>query len=212
MKNIKLLLYLQLVIILILGCSPHIEKYSVKELQYNDVLEVAKRTDWGWQPLEKALPEHQINKITIHHGGVDFPEDKNPVQYLQNLQTWSRSDEKNWIDIPYHFMIDLSGKIYEARPINYPGDTNTDYDPTGHALVCVMGNYENQTLSDTQLMSVIKLCVYLAQNFNVKVEDIKGHRDYTNQTVCPGKDLYRYLEDGTIHQKVRELIGSSYKM
>ena len=118
------------------------------------------------------------------------------------------SDEKNWIDIPYHFMIDPAGKIYETRPINYPGATNTDYDPTGHALICVMGNYENQIISEAQLAAVVDLSAFLAKLYNVSPDDIKGHKDYT-ETLCPGQDLYRYLEDGTINTEVAEKLRRS---
>ena len=190
---------------------------NISELEYPNDLKVISRADWGWQPLERVLPQHSINKITIHHGGEDFAEDKDMIQYLRNLQSWSRS-EKKWIDIPYHFMIDLKGNIYEARPINYPGDTNTDYDVTGHALICVVGNYEVQKLSDASLKSLVKLTAFLKQKYRVELKDIKGHKDYTTQTVCPGKDLYKYLEDGSFIKMVeselnpaKEIISSKVK-
>jgi len=119
------------------------------------------------------------------------------------LQKWSRS-EKKWIDIPYHFMIDLDGKIYEARPINLPGDTNTEYDPTGHALIEVMGNYEIQEFSENQMKSLVALSAFLAKEFNVPVSDIKSHKDYSEMTVCPGKNIYKYFEDGTILKQIEE--------
>jgi hypothetical protein len=99
-------------------------------------------------------------------------------------------------------MIDLKGNIYEARPINYPGDTNTDYNVTGHALICVVGNYEVQKLSDASLKSLVRLIAFLKQKYRVESKDIKGHKDYSNQTVCPGNDLYKYLADGSFLKMV----------
>ncbi len=196
-------------LILLMGCaSTTPEVILVTELSYPTDLAVFTRAQWKSQPLEKALPEHEIFTITIHHGGVVFSEDEDPVQHLQKLQAWSRSDEKNWIDIPYHFMLDLEGKIYETRPINYPGATNTTYDPTGHALICVMGNYEEQIISEEQLDALVNLCTYLAKLYNVDPATIKGHKDYT-ETLCPGRDLYRYIEDGTIEKRVREQLSST---
>lgn len=173
---------------------------DLQQLSYPEELGVVKREQWGWQSGEGTLPEHSVKRITIHHGGVDFPADKDPVGYLSDLQQWSRS-EKKWIDIPYHFMIDLKGTIYEARRIHLPGDTNTDYDVRGHALICVMGNYENQVLSHQQLNALIKITTFLANEFNVLTDSIKGHKDYT-ETLCPGKDLYKYLQDGSIVKAV----------
>lgn len=183
-----------------LGCSSSSQMINIFELEYPNDLKVFSRVDWGWQSLDKLLPLHSINKITIHHSGEEFAEDKDMIQYLRNLQSWSRS-EKKWIDIPYHFMIDLKGNIYEARPINYPGDTNTDYDVRGHALICVVGNYEVQKLSDASLKSLVKLTAFLKQKYRIEVKDIKTHKDYT-ETLCPGKDLYKYFEDGSFLRMV----------
>jgi len=183
-----------------LGCSSSQHLINISELEYPNDLNVVLRTDWGWKPLEKVLIQHQINKITIHHGGEEFAEDKDMIKYLRNLQSWSRS-EKKWIDIPYHFMIDLKGNIYEARPINFPGDTNTDYDVTEHALICVVGNYEMQKLSKASLKSLVRLTAFLKQKYHVDLKDIKTHKDYT-ETLCPGKDLYKYFADGSFIKMV----------
>mgnify|MGYP000277111105 CR=1 FL=1 len=138
MKNVLVLI---LGMLMLISCSANIIDLKVQELEYPNSLKIVKRADWGWLPLEKGKQEAAITKITIHHGGVEFTADKDPVAAIRNLQKWSR-EEKDWIDIPYHFMIDLKGNMYETRPINYPGDTNTEYDPTGHVLVEIMGNYE----------------------------------------------------------------------
>lgn len=182
------------------------ESRDILELNYPSELAVVTRAAWHWEAGERTLPSHTINKITIHHGGEDFAEDKDVIAYLRNLQSWSRA-EKKWIDIPYHFMIDLKGTIYEARPVNLPGDTNTDYDVRGHALICVMGNYENQIVSEQQLNSLVGLTAYLAKRFSVSPDSIKGHKDYT-ETLCPGKDLYRYLQDGTVVKSVKERLSN----
>jgi len=185
------------------------EPIPILKLQYPADLKVIRRADWGWKPLQRTLAQQSIKYITIHHSGIDFPQGKDPVAYIRHLQDWSRK-EKNWIDIPYHFMIDLSGNIYEARPINYPGDTNTAYDPRGHALICVMGNYENQKVKPQQLKALIRLSAFLAKRFHVSPDRIKGHKDYA-ETLCPGKNLYRYLQDGAIRKGVETLLKKDGK-
>jgi hypothetical protein len=202
----RLPFFLLITVLSILSCNKKSERnFKIMELNYHSHLVVIQRHQWGWQPIPDSLANHQINKITIHHGGVDFPADKDPVEYLCNFQSWCRS-EKGWIDIPYHFIIDLQGKIYEARPINLPGDTNTDYDPTGHALICVLGIYENQKINPNQLSSIINLSAFLVDYFDVSVDEIKGHKDYT-ETACPGKDLYKYLKNGEIQNRVKERLN-----
>lgn len=159
--------------------------------------------EWGGTPAaDSSARKHIVSKITLHHGGVAFGRDKDPRQYLRNLQSWSRS-EKHWIDVPYHFAIDLNGNIFEGRRIDYAGDTNTEYDPAGHALIEVMGNYEEIEPDPRQLDAVVELMAMLAAKYHIPVESIRGHRDYSAQTVCPGKNLYRYLESGYFREKVQ---------
>lgn len=200
MKKLFLIILIQF---LIISCASTKNSWQTLELNYPDNIKIIKRSDWGWIPLEKSKGEAKISKITIHHGGVEFTSDKDPVKSIRNLQKWSRA-EKEWIDIPYHFMIDLDGNIYEARPINFPGDTNTEYDPNGHALIEIMGNYEIQEFSNQQMNSMISLSTFLANEFDVPLEDIKTHKDYSKATVCPGKNIYKYFEDGTVKKMIEE--------
>jgi hypothetical protein len=172
---------------------------EVKEFEYPKELGVMKRADWNWVPIDTSYSKQVIKYITVHHGGVEFLPGTDPIKSIQNLQSWSRA-EKKWIDIPYHYMIDLDGVIYEGRPIDIPGDTNTEYNPFNHALIEVMGNYEIQILSEAQLNSLINLIKFLMVRYNVPVEKVKTHKDYSNMTVCPGKDIYKYFELGFIEK------------
>ena len=113
----------------------------------NYTIHIITQEEWGGidipEDLDISPVKHSPKLLTLHHGGVDWKEGTDPNVYLRDLQAWSRS-EKQWIDIPYHYMIDLEGRIYEARDPYYSGDTNTTYNPEGHLLTCLMGNYENQ--------------------------------------------------------------------
>jgi len=171
-----------------------------------DEFNIVRRAEWGWKSPENLLPEHTITKITIHHGGETFSDDRDPAEYLRALQNWSR-DAKGWMDIPYHFVIDLKGKVYEARPLQYPGDTNTSYDPRSHALIVVVGNYEVRELTGVQFDSLARLTAFLATAYAVSLHDIKGHIDYApGETACPGASIYQYLEDGSLLQRVERII------
>ncbi len=159
-------------------------------------------TQWGGTPADAALArKHEITHITLHHQGEPFPVGKDPVQYLRNLQTWSRAT-KRWLDIPYHYIIDLDGRIYEGRKIEYAGDTNTEYNPTGHALIEVVGNFEDVQPNQKQLDATVDLMALLAAKHKVSIDTIAGHKDHSASTVCPGANLYHYLQDGYFRQKV----------
>jgi hypothetical protein len=168
-----------------------------------DAPRVVAVAEWGGTPPDLAKGRrHTIERITLHHGGTTFGRDKDVRQHLKNLQAWSRRD-KDWIDIPYHYLIDLDGGVYEGRPIAFAGDTNTEYDPAGHALIVVLGNYEEVEPNAAQLDAVVETMAMLARRFGVPPERIAAHRDYSAQTVCPGRHLYRFVTDGTLRERVR---------
>lgn len=164
---------------------------------------------WGGTPADPGKARrHTITRITLHHQGEPFPAGKDPQLYLRKLQAWSRNS-KQWLDIPYHYIIDLDGRIYEGRNIDYAGDTNTEYDPTGHALIEVVGNFEEVQPNQQQLDATADLMAMLAMKYNVAPATIHGHKDYSAQTVCPGVNLYRYLENGYLRDQVTQRLQSS---
>ena len=189
----------------IYGCSASKYETDTTGIEYPPDMKVITREEWGWKPGKKTLPEQTITKITLHHSGEFFSKDENVIDYLKHLQSWSRT-EKGWMDIPYHYMIDLNGNIYEARPLKYPGDTNTDYNPRGHALICVIGNYEVQKFNEKELKAVVDLTSFLVKKFHVSLDSIKGHKDYA-LTLCPGEDFYRFIRDKTIQKLVAEKLA-----
>ncbi len=149
------------------------------------------RSEWGSTDSLVESNRHSISYITIHHGGEIFEDDKDVYTYLKNLQSWSRS-ARSWMDVPYHYIIDRKGNIFEGRPLDYRGDTNTTYDPTGHALIVLLGNFEEQELRNEQIESLKTVTEYLADWKSVPASKIKTHKDYA-ETLCPGKKLSEYL-------------------
>jgi hypothetical protein len=158
--------------------------------------------DWGGTPADPSKARrHAITHITLHHQGEPYKAGTDPRQYLRNLQQWSRNT-KGWLDIPYHYIIDLEGQVYAGRDIAYAGDTNTEYDPSGHALIEVVGNFEEVEPNQAQLDAVVKMMAMLAKKYGVPVERIASHRDHSANTVCPGANLYRYVQSGYFREQV----------
>ena len=159
---------------------------------------------WGGSrsPAPPEPPEPQrINRITLHHQGETWQPSGDVPAYLKRLQQWSRLS-KRWADIPYHYIIAPNGQIYAARDAGVAGDTNTEYKPEGHALVMVMGNFEDVQPTPAQLRSTVDLMAWLAQSNGLGVDSIASHKDYSALTVCPGKHLYAYLENGWLRRAV----------
>ena len=164
--------------------------------------------EWGSTP--QPIPEerrHTPKNITIHHAGVEWKNTTTPIKSVKGLQQFGQT-EKNWPDVPYHFIIGPDGTIFEGRSLDYAPDTNTDYDVHGHVGIELLGNFEEQRVSEAQLDSLVKLTAWLAQKYNIGVDHIAGHKDIAKgQTVCPGKDLYRYVEDGSIAKWAMQIVN-----
>jgi hypothetical protein len=145
---------------------------------------------------------HEITRVTLHHTGFPQPlrPDEDPMRKLRDLQAWGASD-RNWWDLPYHFLIDLAGNVYEGRDWRYKGDTNTTYEPRGHFLISVMGNYEVQEPTGAQLDAVADLMAWALDRFSLGTDRIGGHYDFA-ETSCPGRYLRPLLEDGTFRRMV----------
>jgi hypothetical protein len=130
---------------------------------------------------------------------------------MQNLQNFSQSESRLasgklkpvWFDVPYHFYIAFDGKIAEGREIKFVGDTNTEYDPTGHALIVLEGNFETEQPSNNQQKALEELVAWSAFKYQVPTADIKAHNDFA-QTACPGKNLKILLPD--LRERVGEIL------
>ena len=148
-------------------------------------------------PAERLRVRHTPTHITLHHSGSAKPltPEEDPVEKLKNLQTWGESD-RGWWDVPYHFLIDLDGNIYEGRFFEYMGETNTRYNPAGHLLISVLGNYNLQEPTDAQLSAITDLMTRAASEFGIPIDNIQGHSDLA-PTACPGDHLRKYLDDGS---------------
>jgi hypothetical protein len=171
---------------------------------------VISKAEWGGKPTSGTAQAHFPGRVTLHHGGDAKPllPTDDAVKKLVGLQRFSQVDKK-WPDIPYHFCIDLQGNIYEARDPLTAGDTNTTYNPRGHLLVEVMGNYEIQAPNENQMKAMCDLMAWACDYYNMNPELIRGHMDFA-QTACPGKYLYPYVASGAIEGEVRKRIAAAY--
>lgn len=171
-----------------------------------DTVQILPRTTWCAQPA-KLYKSHKPIRITVHHeGGRVLTADDNAKQRLKNIQTWSMGPDRNWADIPYHYLIAPNGTVYEGRSVFTVGETNTDYDPTGHLLISFLGNYNEQKMNEHLEDVLVKLIVQFCHKFAISPETIATHKDYCKYTNCPGKNLSPYFDNEIIKNRVKEII------
>lgn len=195
-KSLSILVF----IFLLGGCA------ATREVQQPLIIP---RSAWNAAP-PKPFPHHTPVRITLHHEGTVFTDTMLAADKLKRVQTWGMGPERKWVDIPYHFLVDLHGNVWEGRDVMTVGETNTSYNPKGHILVSVLGEYEEkQVPNEKQIRSVINLMTYLCLRYNISPDSIRGHKDYCRpgETDCPGKNWYRYLENGYIKSEVWKQLG-----
>lgn len=161
----------------------------------------------GWNALApKPYQQHVPVRITLHHEGTRLEMKDDAARKIMNIQKWGMGPDRNWADIPYHFLIAPDGTIYEGRNVYTVGETNTEYDPAGHLLITCLGNLEQQEMPEQQLQSLIRMIAYACKKYKLPLETLASHKDYSTQTNCPGKNLYQYLQNGYLKKEVAKLL------
>ncbi|WP_299823759.1 peptidoglycan recognition family protein [uncultured Pontibacter sp.] len=158
------------------------------------------RGEWGANAPVLPMRSHKLAYLTIHHTATKQLPDKSLTDKMKALQQFSQQESKlgdgrtkqPWADIPYHLYVDVHGQVAEGRDINYAGDSNTGYDPAGHLLVVVEGNFEEEEITAKQMETLRLLVPALAKKYKITADRLGTHKDYAS-TLCPGSKLYAQL-------------------
>lgn len=177
-----------------------------KKMMVRDTVKIVPKSEWngvGGRPYKQHVPV----KITVHHeGGKLLTIDGDAKQRLKNIQTWGMGPDRKWADVPYHLLIAPDGTVFEGRNPLTVGETNTEYDPTGHLLICFLGNYNQQKLDEKLLKVLTNLLADQCIKYNISPKEISTHRDHSKQTTCPGEDIYSYYKSGYLVNEVTKLL------
>ncbi|WP_157960749.1 N-acetylmuramoyl-L-alanine amidase [Nubsella zeaxanthinifaciens] len=171
-----------------------------------DTVKIIPKSEWNGvegRPYKQHVPV----QITVHHeGGKLLTINDDAKQRLKNIQTWGMGPDRKWADVPYHLLIAPDGSVLQGRNPLTVGETNTEYDPTGHLLICFLGNYNQQKLDENLLKVLVNLLADQCIKYNISPKEISTHRDHSTQTTCPGDDIYSYFQNGYIVKEVSKLV------
>jgi len=137
----------------------------------------------------KVNPMKGVSRITVHHEGhtpvwfTDQASTRARLEQVRNIHTRDR----HWGDIGYHYIIDRAGRIIEGRNIVYQGAHVSRQNPH-NVGVMLLGNFEKQSPSRAQLVSLQKTLRHLMLTHRVPVSRVYTHREL-GPTVCPGRNL-----------------------
>jgi len=163
------------------------------------------REAWSAAPIRPGGIEQIPNRLTLHHSAVNFDDNRTIAARLRQHQRYHQ-DDQGWIDIAYHVAVDRKGNLFALRPANLVGSTATNYDPAGHFLVLVEGNFDEQAVTDEQLNGAAVAFAWAAQKWGITSNTLMGHRDVPAATSCPGMSLEAHISSGDLKKRVDDLL------
>tara|TARA_B100001123_G_C15297558_1_gene1019796 strand:- start:315 stop:1619 length:1305 start_codon:yes stop_codon:yes gene_type:complete len=162
---------------------------------------VISRDEWNANPPKYNYTHHPyFNKLTLHHAAGwqawTMGEGKKQVKAIQEFH----QDGRGWNDIGYHFLVDLSGNIYQGRPEIVIG-AHVGGANTGNIGVCILGCYHPpetgwpcyDTMTKETENALTYLYAWIADTYAIAPQVLLGHRDYFGTTVCPGDNVWPLL-------------------
>ena len=163
------------------------------------------RDSWGARPPAGPGVAHVVERLTVHHSAVALTDNRRATAQLRSFQREHLSS--GFSDIAYHWLIDLEGNVYEGRDPDTVGETYTQYDPSGHFLVCLLGHFDDQPIGRPQEDALAGVLAWAAEHYGVGSDTIAGHNDYDPVTACPGREVSALIDDGTLAARVDDVLA-----
>ena len=154
------------------------------------------RRRWQWTRLApsptRLRPAGLYTRLTVHHAGAatnNHVDAGRVAADIENVMVGHRN--RRFGDIGYHFIVDAAGRVWEGRSLRYVGAHVSEAND-GNIGVMLLGNFERQRPSASQVATLNRLTAALRARFAIPVHRLYGHRDL-GQTLCPGRYLYGYV-------------------
>lgn len=130
-------------------------------------------------------------RIIVHHS---LTKDSETVSWgaIRKFHT----EDRGWIDIGYHFGIELVGDHIETllgRPETETGAHCKGYNSDSIGI-CVVGNYDEDEFDEERQRVLVSLLRRLMTTYGMPIKSIYGHREFNPHKSCPGENLFRWLQ------------------
>jgi len=155
---------------------------------------VMPRSAWTNAGVIRSLanPMNGVNKITVHHDAIPSQNVRTQRDAVARLNQVRASHlREGWADIGYHYVIDPSGRVWEARPLGYQGAHVKDKNEHNIGVMC-MGNFEIQRPTPQQTAALDAFVASLMQRHRIPASRVYTHQEL-GQTACPGRNLQNYM-------------------
>lgn len=171
---------------------------------------IRSRAEWGAASPSTGYTPQTPQVILLHHDGVFF-DDTDPAaqpRKIRGIQTYLMRD-LGFIDFPWHYVIDLNGGIWEARPPTVESQTRLGYTPAGVLSIGLLGDYDQQQLSDRQQAAIVDLMAWLCQTYGIEPTQIYPHGAWARRygtspdvVSSPGRNVEPYFDDEFFQNEV----------
>lgn len=162
-----------------------------------------------------------VNHLVVHHSAV-ASNDTDYVKRVRNIYTF-HTQTRGWDDIGYNFLVAPNGQLFAGRDPQGVADQDNMMGAhycgknTGTMGVCMMGDYTNETISDTSKEALKHLLVWKLFKIGLSTTDsfrhpkevgdylgtVVGHRDGC-ATACPGNTFYPQMK--SLRVEVQEIL------
>lgn len=138
--------------------------------------------------LNPMLP---VTCLTVHHDGLeDLFWGTKQAEVAARLEHYRLGHlGRGWADIGYHLAIDRGGTLWQGRAIRWQG-AHVQFHNEGNIGVLVMGNFDVQTPTMAQVVTLRKVIEQLRAAYGIKRGRVYTHKEWPDaQTACPGRTL-----------------------
>lgn len=183
-----------------------------------DVPRIFETNEWAARqptgPIE--VQNHTPTYIVVHHtvepgNSKDYSKD-HAFQISRDIQDF-HMDTRGWIDTGQQFTNSRGGFVTEGRhrslEVLQGGTQHVQGSNVGNHNSEVLGIENEGLYTEVDVPqalwdSLVQLVAYVARQYSIQPEFIKGHRDFTS-TECPGEVLYGRLPE--LRAEVAERLG-----
>ncbi|MEM7261858.1 MAG: peptidoglycan recognition family protein [Planctomycetota bacterium] len=157
------------------------------------------RADWTEDRPEAsrfaAMPA--VERITLHHEGsgvVDFSDPGRTSKRIEAIRRYHR-ETQGWSDIGYHYVVDRSGAVWEARGIGFrgahAGSPALNHNNLG---VLILGNFDEQPLPPEQRDGLEEHLARWLDQYGLDRSHVQLH-SHVKETACPGEAVRSWFDE-----------------
>ncbi len=153
------------------------------------------RSQWtrsGVARPREANPMNGISRITVHHDAIVSTDLRSSADVARRIESIRRSHvQRGWADIGYHYVIDPSGRVWEARSTGLQG-AHVENNNEHNLGVMVLGNFNVHAPTTAATAGLDRFVASQMQRYRVPMSRVYTHQEIKS-TACPGTRLQRYM-------------------